>query len=655
MIRFLQTPGRLQKTLLIGFLAIICIMMVVTLVPGGILGDTFGGSANAVAKVGSREVTLQEVQTQARMIARQQFPRGNVPEQVMPFFYQRAAEGLVMQDIFLTEANRLGLTATDEELRNTFQHGPFAQQFFPEGQFIGADAYKNFVQTQFQMSVPQFEEAVKKDLTMTKLRNLIEGSVTVSQADVADLWKRQNTKAKVGYAIFSVEQLAKGVNPSDAELRAFYEKNQQQFANSIPEERKAQYIMIDAAKLAEAKPTADDLQTYYKQHQDEFRVPESVTARHILIATAQPGSSAQPDQKTIDAARAKADDIAKQARSGANFADLAKKYSDDPGSKNSGGELGQVRRGQTVPEFEQAAFGAKKGDIAGPVKTQYGFHIIQVQEKTDAHVKPLEEVRAQIEPIIARQKAQGAAEQLARKVESQARTMGLDKAAAENRLQVTTTGFFTRGDSLPGIGSSPQFMDFAFGQKPMAPPTAVATPQGFVVAQVADVKPARTPSFDEVKTKIAEELRREKAQSMLAQKTQELSDKARSMHDLKAAAAQTGAVYKTSDLVTPDQQIPELGALGSIVDIAAMKPGEISGAVPAGRNGAVIQVLEKQEPAMSEFDKAKDSIREALLQRKRSEVLEVYMSSLRDRMEKAGKVKIYENRLKQLTPATPGE
>lgn len=641
MIRFLQTKGPVQKALLIGFLGIIIVMMVVTLVPGGTFGDTFGGgNPNAVAKVGSAEITMQDVQQQARAMARQQFPKG-LPPQLMSFFVQRATDSLIMQNVFLVEAKRLGLDASNAELRQALMHGPIAEQIFPGGNYIGDEAYQAFVQNNFNMTVAQFEDLVKKDLTIRKLRDMVEGSVTVSAADVQEQWRRRATKVKLEYAVVTFAQLEKSVNPNDAELRAYYEKNQQQFANAIPEQRKARYIAIDPTKLDAAKVSNEDLQNYYKSHQDEFRVPDSITARHILIAASDP--------KQADAAKAKAEDVLKQLRAGGNFAELAKKFSDDPGSKGNGGELGQVRRGQTVPEFEQAAFGAKKGEIVGPVKTQYGFHIIQVQDKTEAHARTLEEVRPQIEPIVARQKAQGAAEQLARGIEAAARTQGLDKAAHDKGLTVTTTDFFSQGDTVPGIGASQQFMEYAFGQKPMSPPTMVPTQGGLVVAQVTEVKPARTPSFDEIKSRLGEAMRRERAQQLLGQKTQELSDKARSLHNLKAAAAQVGATYKTSDFVTPEQPVPELGALANLVDVSTMKPGDISGPIPTGQSGAVIQIVEKQEPAPAEFESAKDSVREDLLQRKRGEVLEVYLSSLRDKMQKDGKIKIYEDRMKQMS------
>jgi len=654
MIRFLQTPGRLQKTLLVGFLAIVCIMMVVTLVPGGILGDTFGVSENSVAKVGSHDITVQDVQQQTDSMLRQQFPRG-APPQLRPFFVQRAVQSLILQNVMLTEAERLGLSATKEELRYQLLHGPYAARLFPDGNFIGEQAYESLISDNLHMSVAQFEAGVRKDLAVQKLRAAIEGGVTVSNAEIMAEYNRENTQVKFDYATISVDSLAKQINPTDTELKAYYETNKQQFVNSIPEQRKARYLLVDETKLPNMpQVTADDLKAYYQSHQDEYRVPESVTVRHILITAPAPGPNV--DQKAVDAARAKAEDVLKQLKAGGNFAALAKKYSDDPGSKDKGGELGEITRGRTVPEFEQAAFSAKPGELVGPVRTQFGFHIIQVEKHTMAHLKSLDEVKPQIEPIILRQKELAAASTLAQAAQTAARTDGMQKTAASMKLQMVDTDFFGRGDALPGIGTSQQFSDFVFNNDPKARPTSVSVPNGFAIVQVTDVKPAATPTFDQIKAKLTQMYKQDRAQSLLAQKTQELSDKARSGHNLKAAAKEMGADFKTSDMVKPGDQVPGIGQLsGQLSSIFDMKPGEISGPMQADASGVVVALVDKQQPSEADFAKSKDQIRQALLGQKQDDVVNVYVSALQARMQKSGKIRINNAKLAQLTQTTDNQ
>jgi peptidyl-prolyl cis-trans isomerase D len=566
-----------------------------------------------------------------------------MPQGVRPYFVQQSLAQLMLKDVLLSEADRMGLSVSNEELRETLANGAFAQVLFPDGQFVGEDAYKRIIQDRFQMPVQEFEELVKKDLTIQKLQMAVTGGVTVSDAELRKAFIEQNTKIKFDYAVITLADLEKNIKPSEAEMKAYFEKNQAQFANAVPETRKVRYLVADPAKMPNApKVTDDDLQSYYRAHQDEFRVAESVTARHILI------KANSNDPKSVDAAKVKAEDVLKQLKAGGNFAALAKKYSDDPGSKDKGGDLGSIQKGQTVPEFEQAAFAAKKGELVGPIKTMFGFHIIQVQDHTDAHLRTLAEVKDQILPLIQRQKSQAQLDTLARTLDSEAK-QGIDKVAAAHGLQVMESGFISRQDTLPGAGFSPSLMDSIFTAKAGEKPTVNVTPAGVVMAQVAEIKPAGPASFDSVKDQIAASLKRQGAQMELAKKMMELSEKARAEHNLRAAAKAVGATVKTSELVRADQQIPDLGEVSRVPNILNMKPGEISGPVNAGDKGIVVAMLERQEPAEADFKSGKENVREPLLAQKKNEVLDVYVSELRARMEREKKLKVFEDRVQRFT------
>jgi peptidyl-prolyl cis-trans isomerase D len=641
MIRFLQTPGRVQKALLIGFLSIVCIMMVVTLVPGGILGDFTGRgvSADSVAKVDGQDVTIQEVDQVARTMMQQR----HIPPQFKSFIIPQAVDSVVLRRVFLHEGERLGLRATDDDLRYEMQRGAMAQALYPNGEFIGADKYRDLVASQFNLSVPQFEQEVRDDITMRKLRAVIGAGVYVSDSEVRAAFDRQKTRVKFDYAVLATADLEKSVTPEDSELRAYYEKNQQRFANTLPEQRKVKYVVIDPARLPNpAKPLGDELKSYYQQHADQFRVPESVKVRHILIKLPLPGPDGKVDAKQAGAAKAKADDVLSQLRKGGDFAELAKKSSDDTATAKEGGVVGQLVQGSgSAPEIEKVAFGLNKGQVSDVIPTSYGFEIIRVDDKNSAHARSLEEVRAEIEPMVAAAKNQTIAGQLARTVETQAASGGLEKAAAANGLQVQESGYIGRSDALPGIGTSPQFGDAVFGMKANAAPASVPLAQGFAVAQVTDVKPPSTPSFEQVKEGIVSELKHEKAQALLAQKLQELSDKARASHNLNEAAKAVGATVKTSELVAPDGQVPDIGALASATpQVFDMKPGDISAPINLGQKGVVIDLLEKAAPTDAEYDLVKSQVKAALLENKRGEVDEAFVVSLRDHLQKQGKLVI---------------
>ena len=653
MIRFLQTPGPVKKIILGGILVVICAAMVIVLVPGGILGDAFGFQSNlgqnVVAKVGGQEISIGEVQQQARNMGRQQFPKG-LPEALMPFLYQRAADTLITQHAMVVEAEQLGLSISNSELQDELQHGPMSAELFPGGNFIGEQAYEDFV-SQFNMSVPQFEQAMKDDLLRRKLMDMVTGAVTVSSAELEQQFLKDNTQVKFEYAVLTADQIKKQIHPTEAELKAFYDRNRQTYVNSIPEQRKVSYIYIDTSQLAgQVQVTPEDLQRYYNDHMDEYRMPEQVEVRHILIKTPPPGPDGKVDAQAVAAARQKAEDVLKQLHAGGDFAKLAEKYSQDPASAKNGGSLGWIQRGQTVPEFEKVAFSLPKGTTSGIVQTSYGFHIIQVDDKQEAHVKPLSEVEAQIKPQIAQDKAAQRAQDLADRVESAARSEGMAKAAAQNNLQVTNTDFISRNDTLPGVGAAPEFMDAIFSAAQNAPPDITNLRQGYVVYQVMAVKPPQTPTFEQIKSRVESEFLNQQAASMLAQKLQELSDRARSLHDLKKAAKEEGAAIKTSDMVTRKDQVPDVGAMSGAASVAfSMKPGEISGPINNGSSGAVLSLLQVQAPSQAEFRKQKDQTREQVLQQKRDQMLQLFIANLRDHMEKSGKIQINQQVLKQLT------
>jgi peptidyl-prolyl cis-trans isomerase D len=653
MIRFLQTPGPIKKFILGGLLTVISVFMVITLVPGFGSTDFFGSapSRGVVAKVGGTDITSQEVDREARDMVRQQFPRGGEQAtMLLPFFASQAAQQLIQKEALLSEAGRLGLRATDEDVRDELQHGRYAETFFPGGNFIGEASYEGLLQ-EHQLTVPLFEKGVKDQILIDKLRSLIAGSASVTDTEVRQKFEKDNTKVKFDYAVLHKDDILKGLHPTDPELKAYYDRNKATYNNSIPEKRKITYALVETAKLqAGIQVSQSDLQAYYDQHRDEFRAPEQINARQILVKTPLPGSDGKVDKKGVDEAQKKAEDTLKQLKAGAKFEDLAKKYSEDPSSKN-GGSIGWIKRGGfPVPEVDKAAFSLAKGATSDVINAGYAFVILRVDDKQDAHQKTLSEVQDQIGPILKQEKAQQAAESAASGLLAQARASGLDKAAAAKGMQVVTTDFFANTDSLPGIGTSPQFTEAVFNAAEKSPPDQVQVSQGFAVFELLAIKPPATPAFEDIRSRVETEFKNERAGTLLTQKTQELSDRAKTDHDLKKAAKELGATMKTSDFVLPDGQVPDIGSMGGAASVAfSLKPGEISGPVDNGNTGAVLSVVEKQSPTDQDFTIKKDEIHDSLLQNKQSELFGMFMANLRQEMEKSGKIKINEQEMKSLT------
>src|SRR5579862_2026424 len=623
MIRFLQTQGPTKKIVLSGILLVICGAMVITFIPGGLTSEITGAPGKGViAKVDGTDLSAAEVRATARQMAQQDAQRyGEMAATIMPFLIQqetqRALEQLISRQALLSEAGRMGLRVTPEEVKDELQHGRYAATFFPGGNFIGQVEYEDMLQ-RANLTPAKFEEAVGNDILLTKLQALISGTANVSDAEIHDQFIKQNSKVKFDYAVLKEDDIKKGLHPSDAELKAYYESHKASYANSVPEKRKVKYAVIDNAKVESGiQITQADLQAYYDQHRDQYRVPEQVKVSHILIKTPLAGADGKVDDKGVAEAQHRAEDLLKQLKSGAKFEDLAKKYSEDPGSAKQGGSLGWIGRGQTVPEFEKVAFSLPKGQISELVKSSYGFHIIRVDDRQDAHMKSLDEVKGDIEPLLKQQKAQDAAQKQADELLQKAKAQGLDAAAAAKGVPIATSDFFSRKDVVPGLGPAPQFMDAVFAAAEKSPPEMASTSQGFAVFQLQAVKPQSTPTFEEIRTKVEDQFKNERSSVLLSQKTQELSDRAKAEHDLKKAAKELGAEVKTSDFVLPDGQVPDIGSMSGQAAVAFnMKPGDISSPINSGSNGVVISMLDVQAPSEADFAAKRDQIRDQLLQGK---------------------------------------
>ncbi|HYK36667.1 peptidylprolyl isomerase [Alloacidobacterium sp.] len=655
MIRFLQKDSRVMKGIFIAIIAATCVLMVIFLVPGMFSGDQ-GSSSNTYATIrgagilgrffGGDDVSTQEVQQLAqRMLQRQQ-----LPDFVLPYMMQRVGTGLIQQHIELQEANRLGVSVTDDDLRNFLHTGTWGQVLFPNGRYIGDEQYASLVSQNFGISRDQFEKELKKELQEDRLRSFITAGVTVSDQQVRDAYRQQGTKIKFDYAVISSDDLSKTINPTDQELQAFFKQHAPKYAKAIPEQRKIEYIAFATANLPGGAPQVTDaeVQQYYNQHQSDYHVDDQVKVRHILIKVDE-----NADAKTDEAAKQKAEDILKQLHNGGNFADLAKKYSDDPGSKDQGGELGFIKHGVTVPEFDKAAFALQPGQISDLVRTKFGYHIIQTEEKQSAHTRPLDEVKQTIVALLTRQKEAQAQQAFGQQLASEAQKTGMAQTATAHHLQLATTDYLAQTAIIPTLADGSQMLTSAFSAKPGAAPQVASTGDGYAVFQVVDVHAAHAPTFDEYKSHVLDDFRDEQLPSLLSRKTAELADKAKADNDLAKAAKEVGATMKSSDLVGRDAQVPDIGQLSQVAPtLFDLNVGQFSNAINGQRTGAVAKLTDKQQPTPDEIQKNFEQTRDSLLNQQREQMFEVFVTNLVDQYQKAGRIRV--NRRMQQQPGLPG-
>jgi len=645
MIRFLQQDNRIVKALFVVIIAAASVSMVVYLIPG--LTGQGAVSASTYAVVyphwyskflsSGESISQEKVSMQARQQLQQRNPQYASNPMIVSLFEQQVGQQLVQQQILLAEAAKLGISANENDVRQFLHEGQAGQVLFPNGKFIGQDQYAALIASRFDMSVDEFEDSVRHDITIQRLRAYVTAGLTVSPKEARDQYLKTGTKIKFEYAVISADDLRKSINPSDADLEAFFKKNAARYANAVPEERTISYFAFTPNDVPGGvqQPTQQEMEAYYSAHKSEYTVPEQAKSRHILIQVAQGA-----DAKTDAAAKAKAEDILKQIQNGGNFADLAKKNSDDPGSKDSGGELGFAQRGHMVPEFDQAIFTQKIGDTK-IVKTQYGYHIVQVEERTPAHAQSLAEVLPTIQATLLRQKSTAAQDAYAKALTSEAIKNGLEKTAEAHHLQVVTTPPVNAQGVIPSLPDGSQLIAHAFGAKPSDPPQSAPTGEGFAVFQVKSVIAAHAPTFADWKSHVADDYRNEQVPALMSQKTAELAAKAKAENDLAKAAKEVGASFKTSDLVDQTGQVPDFGAVEQVApQLFDMTPGTITGPLNAGRTGVVAKLLDKQQPSEADIAKNLDQTRDQLLEQKRQEAFEVFASTIINDYKKNNRVRI---------------
>lgn len=652
MIRILQQDNRVTKAIFALVIGAAIVTMVITLVPG-IFDNGAANDATVYATVrnpgwfgkvsgDSTPILMTTVQREAEQQARRS-PYGSA---IVPYILPRIGQQQVERAVLAREADRLGLQVTDEDLAKELRT-IYGQYLFPDGNFIGKDKYIDFVQTYVGVSVADFESMVKQDIELQRLQALVTAGVTVSDSAVRAEYMKTGTKIKFDYATVSADDIKKSLNPSDADLQAFFKQNASRYATAVPETRKIQFFSFDNASVpgANAKPTEAEIQSYYNANAKQYQVQEQVQTRHILITVAKGA-----DAKTDAAAKAKAADLLKQIKGGANFADLAKKNSDDPGSKDKGGELPMIPTSSLDPAYAKAAMALNPGQTSDLVRSQFGYHIIQTIAKDQAHTKPLSEVHDQIAEQLTNQKAATAAQTYAVQLAGEAKSKGLAATAQAHNLHVETTDFIGRDGSIGSLADSATLLSSAFTATKNGVPQSASTGEGYAIFQVVDIKGAHAPEFADWKSHVLDDYREQKTPELLNAELIKLSTRAKALGDLKKAAAEMKLTVKTSDLVGRDAQVSGVGSMsGEAATAFDLAKGGVSGPINEGTNGAVLQVTDKQEPTADDIAKNLPATKDKLLQAAQEQAFGVFAGNLMQRYEKAGAI-VYS---KKSAPTSP--
>jgi peptidyl-prolyl cis-trans isomerase D len=622
---------RRHKNWLKWSLAIVVVAFVLLYIPNflrnGIGGGVAGaGTRDVIASVDGQKITVGQFRRayQQQMQAYRRAYGGNIDDRLLKQMGidRRILQQMIDEEAGLAEARRLGITTSDEEVRARILSLPAFQE---NGQFIGDARYRQLLQmSDPPRRPPEFEEEVRRSLTLGKLQGALTDWMTVSDADVTAEFKRRNEKVKLAVVSFPADKFLAETTATDAEIAQQFEQHKPDYR--IPEKRKVKYAFLDVQAIRNRTLVSpQDVQRYYEDNEQQYSTPEQVRASHILLKT---------EGKDDAAVKKQAEDLLAKAKGGADFAELATKFSEDDSSKVKGGDLGSFPKGQMVPEFDAVAFTLQPGQISDVVKSQFGYHIIKVMEKKAPTKRTLDEVRAQIEDQLKSQRAQEEAQRTVKDLTGKVqKPADLDTVLKPRGFVAGETDFFARNEPVAGLGMAPAVGTRAFELKEGEVSEAVQTPQGYAFLTLTGKQDARTPSLDEVKARVREDVVKRKAVETARQKAASVAARLKT-GDFAAAAKAAGLEVKTTELVARGSPIADAGVSPAIDTVAfALPAGGVSDPIVTNNGAVVVKVVERAAVSDQDLAKGRDGVRTELLTERRNQFFSAYMAKARERMQ----------------------
>jgi peptidyl-prolyl cis-trans isomerase D len=624
---------KLVRYVMGGLLGIVALSMLLYLIPGA--GMSMGGgegNEQVVADIGDQHITVAEVLRDIDGKLRGQ----QIAPAYVSVLIPQEIDFMVKEQAMAYEAKRIGLGVSDAQVASTIRS-------FPNVGTLSSEQYRDFLAQQ-GFTVAQFEDGVRKQQTIMGFHNIAAVGAIVTPQEVKADFQKAFEKIKLEYISYNPESLRATLKPSQDELKAYFDRNKGFF--SVPETRSFIMLVGDPAKLAEGIQVSDaQIQAYYDAHRETYRTPERAHVRHILFETANKPKDEQEKLKI------KAQEVLKQLKSGGDFAKLAKENSGDPGTKDKGGDLGWVVRGQMVKNFENASFTQKAGEIGDLVSTEYGFHIVQVLERQDPRTQPLAEVK----DAIANELKKGGVNDKLQSAMDDARAalvkapQNAEQIAAKYNLILTRADGHKPGDPFPEVGPDPQVDAALSALKKGEVSQVVQAKTKLVVLECTGVFASHPAQYDEVRAETAARYFADTTASMAEDKSKKAMDMLKSNGgDLQAVAKALGGEVKTTDLFTRGGAAEGLGSGALLSDAFTHKVGDVVGPIGVTNQRVVAKVIEKVEPDEKELASKRDQLVQQIQSQKAQERDMLLEDGIVERLTKEGKIRTHRDVVQKL-------
>lgn len=629
------------RYMLIGLLSVVALSMVTYLIPGfGSTGQKSNTEEGTIAEIGNTKLTAQEVVVAMQRIMQS----GQLPADMIDVYTPQIVDEMVQQRAIAYEFGREGLVVTDDEVLVGLE--TVSPQYFKDGALIAKDEYEQRLAAQ-GMTLQDVVDDMRRQRMMVKVKNIVYASVLVTDKEVEDQYKHEKERAQIKYIAFPPAKFRDQVTVTPADLRAMFEGHHAEYFT--PEKRSFQVLIADQAKMEQTMVVPDaELRAVYAGSMDNFRMPERVKARHILIKT-QGKSDAEKKQ-----ALQKAQDLLKQLKAGGDFSQLAQKNSDDTSNAPKGGDLGWFVRGQMVPEFDKAAFAMKPGELSDIVTTEFGYHIIKVDEKESARVKPFEEVKGDLATEVKKQRITEKMQTTADQVhDALAKSPGTAAEIAQKfGVELATVTNSAAGSPVPTLGAVPE-IDNALAQMKANDVTPVLSlpANRLVVAVLKEKVAARPATFDEVVDKVKDRMVTDRATAIAHTKAREAVEKLRGGEDIDKVAKGMKLDANSPAQFGPADSVEGLGQAAYVKEAFTKGPGAVVGPIDIMGRDVVYEVTARTPADMTAFAAEKDTIRGTIRQQKANERLSLFMDSVTTKLTAEGKLKVNKDLVLKLAQA----